>query len=131
MKRIYNKIGALPVALYGTRRTDGHRLAGRKAEGRKKIGEARKDKRRGKKKKTGKESKKERCTSTREEGKEGGRRKEEKKGGKRKRKKKTTEGNREAVVAEFCSRTTVVGGAVHIRGKLYPGYCSLAVSVLR
>lgn len=45
--------------------------------------------------------------------------------------KKTTEGNREAVVAEFCSRTTVVGGAVHIRGKLYPGYCSLAVSVLR
>lgn len=54
-----------------------------------------------------------------------------KKGGKRKRKKKTTEGNREAVVAEFCSRTTVVGGAVHIRGKLYPGYCSLAVSVLR
>ena len=46
-------------------------------------------------------------------------------------KKKKKEGNREAVVAEFCSRTTVVGGAVHIRGKLYPGYCSLAVSVLR
>lgn len=45
--------------------------------------------------------------------------------------KNETEGNREAVVAEFCWRTTVVGGAVHIRGKLYPGYCSLAVSVLR
>lgn len=51
VKRIYNKIGALPVALYGTRRTDGHRLAGRKAEGRKKIGEARKDKRMSEKRK--------------------------------------------------------------------------------
>lgn len=64
-----------------------------------------------------------------EEGKEGGGRKKGRK--KKKKGEKTTEGNREAVVAEFCSRTTVVGGAVHIRGKLYPGYCSLAVSVLR
>lgn len=64
-------------------------------------------------------------------GRRGGEGRRKKKEEKEKGKKKTTEGNREAVVAEFCSRTTVVGGAVHIRGKLYPGYCSLAVSVLR
>lgn len=131
MTRICNKIGALPVALYGRWHASPENRwtqIGR-AKGREKKIEARKDKRmfEKKRKETRKESKKERCTSKKGRRAEGG-----KKGGKRKRKgKKTTEGNREAVVAEFCSRTTVVGGAVHIRGKLYPGYCSLAVSVLR
>lgn len=95
MTRICNKIGALPVALYGRWHASPENRwtqIGR-AKGRGKKIEARKDKRmfEKKRKETRKESKKERCTSSREEGKESGGRK---KGRKKKKKGEKNDGRK-------------------------------------